>query len=103
MARRIDKDGDDTAARLRFHMSSARMNMAKLSYVAFQRYLDQFERSMFLCRSCGWRGAGRQLVPMEAGDEPSYSLDQNSDTWYACPACETPIDHDAPILSPTAE
>jgi len=100
MAKRIDKDGDDTEARIRFHISSARMNMAKLSFVAFQRYLDHFDRSMFRCANCGWGGAGRQLAPMEAGPEPSYFTEQHADTWYACPRCEAPIDHDAPVLSP---
>jgi hypothetical protein len=101
MANRIDKGSDDVEAGIRFHVSSARMNMPKMSYVAFQRYLDRFERSMFRCAHCGWGGPGKQLVPMEAGPEPNYFIEQQSDTWYACPCCETPIDHDAPILAPT--
>ena len=33
MARRIDKGCDDTETRIRFHASSARLNMPKMSYV----------------------------------------------------------------------
>jgi len=99
MAKRIDKTVDDVEAGIRFHISSARMNMVKMSFVAFQRYLDRFERSIFRCAHCGWHGPGRQLVPMEIGSEPSYFVEQQSDTWYACPSCEAPVDHDAPALS----
>ena len=98
MARRIDKDGDDAEAGIRFHISSARMNMAKMSVVAFQRYLDRLERARFRCSGCGWTGAGRQLVPMELDGEPSFLAEQQTDTWYACPSCEAPIDHEAPLL-----
>jgi rubrerythrin len=100
MAKKIDKGADDVEAGIRFHMSSARMNMAKMSYVAFQRYLDRLERSMFRCAQCGWGGPGRQLVPMELGSEPSYFAEQQSDSWYACPRCEAPIDHEAPVVRP---
>jgi hypothetical protein len=98
MSQRIDKDADDAEAGIRFHISSARMNMAKMSFVAFQRYLDRLERARFRCASCGWVGAGRQLLPMELGGEPSYFYEQQSDTWYACPRCEAPVDHEAPLL-----
>jgi hypothetical protein len=98
MAKRIDKDSDDVEAGIRFHISSARMNMAKMSFVAFQRYLDGVERSMFRCVQCGWRGSGRQLIPMETGPEQDYSGEQHSDTWYACPRCEAEVDHQAPLL-----
>jgi hypothetical protein len=100
MAKRIDKSSDDAAAGIRFHMSSARMSMVKMSFVAFQRYFDLFERSMFRCVHCGWHGSGRQLVPMEVGPEPSYFTEEQSDTWYACPRCEARMDHDAPVLRP---
>jgi hypothetical protein len=100
MAKRIDKSSDDAAAGIRFHISSARLSMVKMSFVAFQRYFDLFERSMFRCVHCGWHGSGRQLVPMEVGPEPSYFTEEQSDTWYACPRCEARMDHDAPVLRP---
>lgn len=37
MAKRIDKDCDDTDAGIRFHISTVRMNITKMSFVAFQR------------------------------------------------------------------
>jgi hypothetical protein len=100
MAKRIDRKADDVEAGIRFHISSARMNMAKMSFVAFQRYLDGVERSMFRCAHCGWRGSGKQLIAMETGLEHDYFAEQHSDTWYACPRCETEIDHDTPLLKP---
>jgi predicted RNA-binding Zn-ribbon protein involved in translation (DUF1610 family) len=101
MAKRIDKNCDDIEARIRFHMSSARMGIMKMSFVAFQRYLDRVDVSMYRCRSCGWGGSGKQLVPMEiSGDELVLSVDQHNDTWYACPQCESEINPDSPVVSP---
>lgn len=100
MAKRIDKDCDDTEARIRFHMSSARMGIIKMSFVAFQRYLDRVDASMYRCRFCGWGGSGKQLVPMEIGGESVHSIDQHNDTWYACPQCESEINPDTPVASP---
>ncbi len=100
MTKRIDRDCDDTVAGIRFHISSARMNITKMSFVAFQRYLDRVERSMYRCRKCGWGGSGKHLMPMEVGAESYFSVDQHSDTWYACPKCESDIDPSAPILIP---
>ncbi len=103
MARPIDRDGDDREARLRFHISSARMATRKMSYVAFQRYLDRVERSMYRCRECGWRGLGRELQPMQAdpGDD-QRGIEESADTWYACPRCEAVVDPDQPALTPVA-
>ena len=100
MAKRIDRDPDDVEVGIRFHISSSRMNMAKMSFVAFQRYLDDVERSMFRCVHCGWRGSGKQLVAMETGSEQKYFTEQHTDTWYACPRCEAAVDHAAPVLRP---
>lgn len=98
MPKRIDKQTDDKDAGIRFHMSSARMSIEKISYVAFQRFLDEMERSMFLCPSCGWRGRGRDLIPMEQDDHDLYSLEQSAETFYACPKCEGEIPVDHPIM-----
>jgi len=98
MPRRIDKQSDDKDAGIRFHMSSARMSMGKLSYVAFQRFLDEMERSMYLCPECGWRGRGRDLVPMEADSTDVYDLSHEAEAWYACPTCECEIPADRPIM-----
>lgn len=100
MTKRIDKGCDDAKAGIRFHISSARMNITKMSFVAFQRYLDRVEASMYRCRECGWGGSGKRLVPMELNGESDYTVDQYSDTWYACPQCESNIDLSTPILSP---
>lgn len=95
MSKRIDKGADDKVG-IRFHNSSARMAIDKLSYVAFQRYLDEMERSMYLCPECGWRG--RELLPMERDERELYSLEHAGDTWYACPKCEAEVPVDRPIL-----
>lgn len=100
MTKRIDKDCDDAEAGIRFHMSSARMSITKMSFVAFQRYLDRVEASMYRCRKCGWGGSGKRLVPMELSGESDFAVDQYSDTCYTCPQCESDIDTSAPILSP---
>lgn len=100
MAKKIDKGCDDVEARIRFHMSSARMGITKMSFVAFQRYLDRVDASMYRCRSCGWGGPGKQLVPMENGGESNFSVDQHNDTWYTCPQCGADIDPDSPVVSP---
>lgn len=98
MSKPIDKDCDDQEAGIRFHTSSARLPIGKVSYVAFQRWLDEMERSMFLCPECGWRGRGRDLVPMERDSEDAYDLSHEADTWYACPKCECEIAVDRPIM-----
>lgn len=98
MSKRIDKDRDDKEAGIRFHMSSGRMAIDKVSYVAFQRFLDEMERSMYLCPECGWRGRGRDLVPTERDGEDAYDLSHAAETWYACPKCECEIAVDKPIL-----
>lgn len=98
MARRIDKKTDDPQAGIRFHMSSARMSISKVSFVAFQRFLDEMERSMFLCPECGWRGRGKDLIPMEEDGHSVYSLEQTADTWYACPRCEAEMPVTQPIM-----
>ncbi len=101
MGKRIGKDCDDTEVRIRFHISSARMAIEKMSFVAFQRYLDRVERSRYRCSDCGWTGPGRDLVPTEIGDDrDGLGIGQASDTWYACPRCEAVIDPDRPTLSP---
>ncbi|NMM29069.1 MAG: hypothetical protein HHJ12_17770 [Glaciimonas sp.] len=100
MAKRIDKDCDDVEAGIRFHMSSARMGIVKMSFIAFQRYLDRVDRSMYRCRACGWGGPGRQLVPMEISEKSVFTVEQYNDTWYACPQCETEVDPDSPVASP---
>lgn len=61
MSKKIDKQCDDNEAGIRFHISSARMAIKKLSYVAFQRYLDQMERSSYRCPACNWGGSGKLL------------------------------------------
>jgi hypothetical protein len=98
MSRRIDKQADDNSAGIRFHMSPARMSIAKLSYVAFQRFLDDMERSMYRCPECNWGGRGRDLIPMEQDDHDIYSLAHSAESWYACPACECEIPADKPIM-----
>lgn len=98
MSKRIDKQADDQDAGIRFHMSSARMSIAKVSYVAFQRFLDDMERSMYRCPECKWHGRGRDLVPMEADSQDLYSLDHSADCWYACPVCECEVAADRPIM-----
>lgn len=100
MSKIIDKHCDDTEAGIRFHISSARMSIKKLSYIAFQRYLDQMERSSYRCPVCNWGGMGKLLVPTEADDTDTFSLDHEADTWYACPKCEAEIDIDHPIMRP---
>lgn len=100
MSKRIDKGSDDKVG-IRFHNSSARMSIAKVSYVAFQRFLDEMECSMYLCQDCGWRGRGRDLVPMERDDTELYSLDHAGDSWYACPKCEAEVAVDKPIMRAT--
>jgi hypothetical protein len=100
MTKKIDKDCDDAEVGIRFHISSARMNIAKMSFVAFQRYLDWVVASGYRCRKCGWGGSGKHLVPMELSGESDFLVDQYSDTWYACPQCESDIDPDTPVLSP---
>lgn len=101
MAKRIDKGCDDTDARIRFHISSARMGIPKMSYVAFQRYLDRLERSMYRCGECGWGGSGRELIPMEAANgRDCFGPGLEADTWYACPRCEAFVDPNRPVLSP---
>lgn len=98
MPRYIDKQSDDKTAGIRFHMSSARMSIDKVSYVAFQRLLDEAEVSMYLCPECGWRGRGRDLLPMEQDAHDVFSLEQTAETWYACPRCECEIGIDHPIM-----
>lgn len=98
MSKRIDKDRDDKEAGIRFHTSSARLPMEKVSYVAFQRWLDNFERAMFLCPECQWRGRGRDLIPMERDTQESYDLAHDTDTWYACPRCECVVPVEQPIM-----
>ncbi len=98
MPKRIDKQSDDKDARIRFHISSARMSIDKISYVAFQRLLDEMEESMFLCPNCGWRGRGRDLAPMEQDEHDLYSLEQTAECWYACPKCECEIAINHPIM-----
>ncbi len=98
MSKRIDKQTDDKEAKIRFHISSARMSIKKVSYVAFQRFLDEMEQSVYLCPDCGWRGRGRDLAPMEQDEHDIYSLEQSAETWYACPACEAEIQIENPIL-----
>jgi predicted RNA-binding Zn-ribbon protein involved in translation (DUF1610 family) len=97
MPRHIDKDSDDKSARIRFHISSARMSIDKMSFVAFQRFLDDMERSMYLCPDCGWRGRGRDLIPMEQDSLDVYTL-QEAESWYACPHCEQEIAVEHPIM-----
>ncbi len=98
MGKRIDKGSDDKGAGIRFHISSARMAIDKVSYVAFQRYLDEMERAMYLCPECGWRGRGRELVPTERDDGELYDLEHEADAWYACPKCEAEVAVDKPIM-----
>lgn len=98
MPKRIDKNSDDKTVGIRFHTSSARLSIDKVSYVAFQRFLDEMERSIYLCPECGWRGRGRELVPMEEDGKEQYSLEHAADTWYACPKCECEIAVDRPIM-----
>lgn len=98
MSHPIDKDSDDKEAGIRFHTSSARLSIDKVSYVAFQRFLDDMEQSMFLCPECGWRGWGRELAPMERDGQDAYDLTHESDTWYACPKCECEVPVDQPIM-----
>jgi hypothetical protein len=98
MPRRIDKQTDDTAAGIRFHTSSGRLSLEKMSYVAFQRFLDEMERSMYLCPECGWRGRGRDLAAMERDGEDAFDLSHEAESWYACPKCECEIAVDKPIL-----
>jgi hypothetical protein len=92
MAKYIDKQSDTQTVKLRFHMSSASMSIKKVSYLTFQRILDEMEQSGFLCAECGWRGKGRDLTPMKHDEREIYSLEQSAETWYACPACEAEID-----------
>ncbi|MDF9391820.1 MULTISPECIES: hypothetical protein [Methylococcus] len=101
MARRITRECDDKAAGIRFHISSARLSMSKISFVAFQRFLDEMERSMYLCPECGWRGRGRELVPMEEDGNGAYAWGPDAETWYACPKCETEIGVETPVMRPT--
>jgi len=101
VAKKIDKESDDADARIRFHISSARMSIAKVSFVAFQRFLDEMERSMYLCPECGWRGRGKDLVPMESDGHDSFSSEHEAETWYACPNCEGEIAVDRPIMKGT--
>ena len=101
MPKRIDKLTDDKYAGIRFHISSARMSIAKMSFVAFQRFLDEMDRSMYLCPECGWRGRGRELVPMEQDEEDVFSLEQSAESWYACPKCECEVPVDHPIMRGT--
>ncbi|BBL76884.1 hypothetical protein [Methylomagnum ishizawai] len=98
MSKKIDKGSDDKTAGIRFHISSARMAIGKLSYVAFQRYLDEMERSMYLCPECGWRGRGKELVPMERDDGDAYSIEHEGDCWYACPKCEAEVPVERPVM-----
>lgn len=98
MSKRIDKNCDNKEAGIRFHASSARLPIDKVSYVAFQRFLDEMERSMFLCPECGWRGWGKDLVPMEPDVRETYDLSHDTDCWYACPKCECEIAVDKPIM-----
>jgi hypothetical protein len=98
MTKRIDTSANDEEAGIRFHISSARMSVDKVSFVSFQRFLDQMERSMFLCPDCGWRGRGRDLVPMETDGHDVYAFQQEAETWYACPRCEAEIPVDRPIM-----
>ncbi len=103
MAKKISKDSDDPTAGIRFHISSGRMAIQKVSYVAFQRWLDEMERSMFLCPECGWRGRGNQLVPMESDDREVYSIEHQAETWYACPKCESEIPVERPVMKLSRE
>jgi hypothetical protein len=98
VAKKIDKGSDDEAAKIRFHISSARMSIEKVSFVAFQRFLDEMERSMYLCNECSWRGRGKDLVPMERDERDVYSAEHEAETWYACPKCEGEIAVDRPIM-----
>ncbi|MEQ1620678.1 MAG: hypothetical protein ABL919_04675 [Methylococcales bacterium] len=100
MSKIIDKHCDDKEAGIRFHISSATMAIKKLSYVAFQRYLDQVEHASYRCPACKWGGLGKHLVPMEADDTDLYSLEHQAETWYACPKCEAEIDLDHPVMRP---
>ncbi|MDD2767125.1 MAG: hypothetical protein PHT19_00230 [Methylococcus sp.] len=100
MSRRITKDCDDKSAGIRFHISSARMSMNKMSFVAFQRFLDDMERSMYRCSECDWRGRGRDLVPMEQDSSDSYAIGSDAETWYACPNCECEIGVETPLMRP---
>jgi ribosomal protein L37AE/L43A len=100
MTKKIDKGCDDVEAGIRFHISSARMSITKMSFVAFQRYLDRVEASMYRCRQCGWSGSGKSLQPMEISGESDSVVEQNNDSWYSCPQCESVIDISTPILSP---
>lgn len=102
MCKPIDKSCDDREAGIRFHTSSASLPIRKVSYVAFQRFLDEMERSMYLCTECGWRGRGRDLVAMEKDELDTYDLIHDSDSWYACPKCECEIAVDKPILKVAA-
>ena len=103
MAKKIDKDNDDRKAGIRFHMSSGRMAIHKVSYVAFQRWLDEMERSMFLCPDCSWRGRGSELIPTEADSGDVYSIEHEAETWYACPRCEAEIPVEKPIMKLSRE
>jgi len=79
------------------------MAISKISYVAFQRWLDEMERSMFMCPECGWRGRGSELNPMEADDEDVYSIEHEAETWYACPKCESEIPVEKPLMKLSRE
>ncbi|MEQ1528961.1 MAG: hypothetical protein ABL925_06565 [Methylococcales bacterium] len=98
MPKRIDTSTNDQDVKIRFHMSSARMSMNKLSFVAFQRFLDEMERSMFLCPECGWRGRGKDLIAMEQDQNDVFLIEHDAETWYSCPRCECEIAADHPIM-----
>lgn len=100
MSKEIDKDCDDDDIGIRFHISSARMSIKKLSFVAFQKYLDHMNKSMYRCPACGWGGSGKKLVPMETDENDVFTVEDNADSWYACPKCKEKIDTDAPVVSP---
>ena len=76
------------------------MAIQKISYVAFQRWLDEMEQSMFLCPECKWRGRGRELVPMEADDQDIFAIEHEAETWYGCPVCEAEIPVERPVMKP---
>lgn len=98
MSRIIDKSMDDISAGIRFHTSSARMSIKQVSFVAFQRVLDEMERSKYMCPECGWRGWGKELVPMEIDQDDVFLIEHTAETWYSCPKCECEIHIDHPIM-----
>ncbi|MDP3008017.1 MAG: hypothetical protein Q8N30_02990 [Methylococcales bacterium] len=99
MSKIINKDCDEDDTGLRFHISSARMGIKRLSFVAFQRYLDRVNKSMYRCRACGWGGSGDKLMLVETDENDVFTVLDEAYSWYACPHCEEKIDIDKPIVS----